>query len=191
MLGKVKCEETKNMTLTGQSSGELGLFIKFYHFHNTAGNPGPPVYYIANDDMESDQFVAAKVNFMGNTSDINGFGYLCMGKTRAGNVAFYRWFATMVVVPFVNTCRLSIEDETTRAFVTCDGEAKQIEVFQCQDMLSLLASAKIDFGKTPASCSGACQSSDVSPLFQGCKKKTVNFKQLGFRGRISSAQSSF
>jgi hypothetical protein len=54
--------------------------------------------------------------------------------------------------------------------VTCDGEAKQIEVFQEEDVLGWFSLAMVDFGKTPASCSGICQSSDVSPFFRAVKK---------------------
>jgi len=42
-----------------------------------------------------------------------------------------------------------------RAFVTCDGEARQIEIFQEQQILDLMASNLIDLGKTPASCSAS------------------------------------
>jgi len=58
-----------------------------------------------------------------------------------------------------------------RAFITCDGEAKQIEVFQEEDVIQLFKDALIDFGKTPASCSAICQSSDASPFFKAAKKR--------------------
>ena len=58
-----------------------------------------------------------------------------------------------------------------RAFITCDGEAKQIEVFQEQDIIDLLKENLIDLGKTPASCSAICQSSDVSSFFKAAKKR--------------------
>ena len=64
-----------------------------------------------------------------------------------------------------------------RAFVTCDGEAKQIEVFQEEDMLPLLSTTLIDFGKTPASCSAICQSSDVSPFFKAAKKRLAGLHE--------------
>lgn len=43
-----------------------------------------------------------------------------------------------------------------RAFVTCDVEAKQIEVFPKDAALSVLSEAIIDFGKTPELCSDIC-----------------------------------
>lgn len=58
-----------------------------------------------------------------------------------------------------------------RAFVTCDGEPGQIEVFQEPELLEAFKAALIDFGKTPASCSGICQASDVSNFFKASKKR--------------------
>ena len=66
-----------------------------------------------------------------------------------------------------------------RAFVTCDGEQKQIAVFQEEDLITLFKDALIDFGKTPASCSAICQSSDASPFFKATKKKLRSAAELG------------
>jgi hypothetical protein len=57
-----------------------------------------------------------------------------------------------------------------RAFVPCDGEAKQITVFQEQQHLQAFASTKINLGKPPASCSAVCQSSYVSDFFKATKR---------------------
>ena len=56
-----------------------------------------------------------------------------------------------------------------RAFVTCDGEPVQIEVWQEAELLEAFKEALIDFEKTPASCSGICQASDVSNFFKASK----------------------
>jgi hypothetical protein len=61
-----------------------------------------------------------------------------------------------------------------RAFLTCDGEPVQIEVFQEPEMIEAFKTALIDFGKTPASCSAICQPSDVSNFFKASKKKLQN-----------------
>lgn len=58
-----------------------------------------------------------------------------------------------------------------RFFMTCDGEAKQIEVFQQPEIIQLFEENHIDLAKTPASCSGICQPSDVSPFFLASKKR--------------------
>lgn len=64
-----------------------------------------------------------------------------------------------------------------RAFVSCDGEAKQIEIFQEPEIISALEAALIDLGKTPASSSAVCQSSDVSPFFLATKKTLLTITQ--------------
>jgi hypothetical protein len=58
--------------------------------------------------------------------------------------------------------------------MSCDGEAKQIEVFQEEEMLELFRQHFIDFAKTPASCSAICQASDASPFFKAVKKRLAH-----------------
>jgi len=54
--------------------------------------------------------------------------------------------------------------------MTCDGEARQIELFQEQQILRALATNLIDLGKIAASCSAICQAFDVSDFFKATKK---------------------
>ncbi len=56
-----------------------------------------------------------------------------------------------------------------RAFVPCDGEALQLKKFMTTTMLELFGVTLIDYGKTPASCSGTTQASDIS-TFLKCAK---------------------
>lgn len=58
-----------------------------------------------------------------------------------------------------------------RCFICCDGEAKQIEEFMKDPCLEDFNNAHIDLGKTPASCSGILQPSDVSVFFKASKRK--------------------
>ncbi len=60
------------------------------------------------------------------------------------------------------------------AFVTCDGEPKQLEVLQEPDILEALRETNIVLGKTPASSSAICQSSDVSKYFVAAKTAVRN-----------------
>jgi hypothetical protein len=169
-------EEDK--TPTEVSPGEMNYFVKLYHFHNAAGNVAVPVLCIANDKMGEEELVVHKAKGGGSTNDAvsdNNYSFICYTKTRSGNAAFYRWYAETVVIPFINQVRnfheCKNEDGTPmRAFVTCDGEAKQIEVFQEPEMVQFFKLNLIDFGKTPASCSGISQSSDVSRYFSNTKR---------------------
>jgi len=56
-----------------------------------------------------------------------------------------------------------------RAFAYCDGEQIQIECCLSEAALAAFSAALVDLGKSPASCSATCQSSDASPLFKGLK----------------------
>jgi hypothetical protein len=80
-----------------------------------------------------------------------------------------------------------------RAFVTCDGEEAQIKVFQETAMRKLFKDVLIDFGKTPASCSAICQSSDVSDFFKGMKKllrgvNNDNWKNAPLTKKLTTAR---
>lgn len=68
-----------------------------------------------------------------------------------------------------------------RAFVYCDGEAKQIKVFNEPEMLQLLSEHLIDLGKSPASSSGIAQASDLQKFFMG--SKTVADRSQHYRKR--------
>lgn len=61
-----------------------------------------------------------------------------------------------------------------KSFISCDGEKKQISVFQEDPILKLFKEALIDFGKPPASCS-----SDGSPFFKASKKNLKSTVALG------------
>jgi len=97
-----------------------------------------------------------------------------------------------VVIPFVELIRATYdckcEDGTPmRAFVTCDGEAQQIAVFQMVEMLALFETALIDFGKSPASCSAIAQSSDDSNFFKATKcvlKGSMDYINVALEKRI-------
>jgi len=169
----------RELPLTKESSGETGIAIKYYHFHNAAGECAPAVYLVADDSLESEELSCHEVTGLGNGSELGSKGWLCFCKTRQANLTFYRWFAKTIVEPFVTKSRdvnnnKNLDGSPMRAFVTCDGEEAQIRVFQEAEMLILFLAALIDFGKTPASCSAICQSSDVSDFFKALKTLLAN-----------------
>ena len=168
-----------HIPLTRESSGGLGISIKYYHFHNAAGEAGPAVYIIADDSMSEEEFWVTSVVSLGNSTEVGSKGYLCFCKTRNGNDAFYEWFAKTVVVPFVQKVREIHQEKNDdgtdmRAFVMCDGEESQIRVFQKEEIRQSLNLNLIDLGKTPASCSAILQSSDVSMFFKTTKQLLKN-----------------
>ena len=91
-----------DIPLTRQSSGSLGISVKYYHFHNSAGETAPAVYIVADDSMSDDDFFVLPIVGLGNSTEVGSKAYLCWCKTRNCNDKFYRWFAKEIVIPFVN-----------------------------------------------------------------------------------------
>jgi hypothetical protein len=60
------------------------------------------------------------------------------------------------------------------AFVSCDGEEGQIRVLTRPDIANRFLQQRIILGKTPRSCSGICQASDISDGFKSEHKKLAN-----------------
>ena len=181
----VKCKGDNDMPATALSEGGLGFAIKYYHFHNANGDLAPAVFIIADDTMGVDEFFFEKVVGLSHTQIVGAFGYLVFTKTRNCNAAFYRWYANFIVAPFVDECRDSHEcknpdDTPMRAFVVCDGEPSQIQIFQESFILDLMRDSLIDFGKSPASCSAITQSSDDSDFFKASKKKLVRIRETDY-----------
>jgi hypothetical protein len=187
----IKAERANYGPLTAPSSGTLDFAIKMYHLHNAEGYSAPPVFVIADDSMNEDAFSVEQVVGLGLSIEMNSYGWVCVTKTRACNPAFYRWFGKEVVCKFVDFSReyASFIDENAprHAFVSCDGEAKQIEVFQEPEMLASLDASKILLVKTPASCSAICQPSDVSAFFKASKKR---LEYLPRASRIEGSKSN-
>jgi hypothetical protein len=170
----IKNECDDDLPLTVESGGETCIFIKYY-FHNAADDCAQAVYLIADSEMTSDALETYEIPGLGNGSELASRGWLCICKSRQANTKFYEWFGEHIVVPYVSDSRSiydskNADDSQMRAFVTCDGEEAQIRVFQEERMLQKFSTALIDFGKTPASCSAICQSSDVSDYFLALKK---------------------
>lgn len=156
--------------VTVEGTTQLAVAIKLYHFHCAAGTAAPPVWVVADKSMGDDDFYVEKIPGMSTNGLSDDPGYICFTKTRCCNKSFYRWYIKEVVTPFIAQKRVTWSLPDMRGFVYCDGEAKQIEAFQEELMLQLLRDLNIDLGKTPASCSGICQSSDVSNFFKAAKK---------------------
>lgn len=60
--------------------------------------------------------------------------------------------------------------QENRAFTSCDGEQQQLRIFMVADVRDQIKRHNIVQGKTPASCSGKTQSSDVMKYFVVLKK---------------------
>ena len=115
------------MTLTSESGGGTFHSIKHYHFHNANRTVAPPVFVVADDSMDPEEFIWDEVPELSTSTDANGKAYLCRCRMRNRNSAFYRWYGTFIVAPFVIIVRDRTKSKNPdgtpmRAFITCDGE---------------------------------------------------------------------
>lgn len=136
--------------------------------------------------MGPEDFYFEEVVGLSHTQLVATTGYLIFTKTRNCNAAFYRWYAHNIVASFVDACRTShecknVDGSPMRAFVVCDGEPSQIQVFQEGFFLDCMRENLIDFGKSPASCSAITQSSDDSDFFKASKKKLVRIRETDYK----------
>jgi hypothetical protein len=171
--------------------GSLGMYIKKYFFHNSAGQVAPPVYVVADDSMEPNTYRAFRVNGLSSTKAAGDYGYLVFCQSRAGNDAFYFWYVTTVVLPFVAKVREHLgvagrfpNGDMMSAFVSCDGEASQIRVLMRADVVELFRLAFVILGKTPRSCSGVTQASDISNGFKAEKKVMKTAQYRGYENPV-------
>ena len=167
------------------------MYIKKYFFHNSAGQVAPPVYVIGDDSLEPEDCITVKVTGLSNTNAVGAFGYLVFCQSRAGNDSFYVWYVTTVVLPFVKEVRENLgsdglfpNGDRMAAFVSCDGEASRIRVLMSEDVVARFKDVKVFLGKTPRSCSGVTQASDISQDFKAEKKVMKNIKYSDFQNPV-------
>lgn len=91
-------------------------------------------------------------------------------KTRAMCVEFYSWYWKERIIPFVNRVRSDHKLNTSEAYVNCDGEQIQIEVFSQKAFQDQLETQKITVDKPSASTSATSQPLDAGKLFLITKK---------------------
>lgn len=77
----VKCRGDDERPATALSAGGLGFAIKYYHFHNAAGDMAPMVLIIADDTMEENEFFVQEVAGLSHTQLVDSTGYLVFTKT--------------------------------------------------------------------------------------------------------------
>jgi hypothetical protein len=176
-LAVIKSNSDGPLTLTETQT--LDQAIKWYMICNAAGIIGEDVFVVADPTMDEDDCVIHTVYGLSHSTMIGGKGYLCVARSRSGNLKFYRWYFSNVVIPFAKSCRLYLpEDMQQQSFyMIADGEETQIKPVECEDICQGLNNANIDFIKGPASCTdtigNAC---DRSHVFKSAKKVAKNSK---------------
>lgn len=93
-----------HLPTVSESNGKLDILIKYWHYHNAAGELSPSVFIISDDSLSEDAFSILPIPGL-NATSTQDVGYLAIAKTRCGNVDFFRWFAKTIVIPFVEKTR--------------------------------------------------------------------------------------
>lgn len=86
-------------------------------------------------------------------------------RTRAMCVEFYSWYWKDRIIPFVNRVRSDHKLNTSQAYVNCDGEQIQIEVFSQKAFQDHVETQNITVDKPSASTSATSQPLDAGKLF--------------------------
>jgi hypothetical protein len=180
LLVSIKGEKDDPLTFAEDST--LGLFIKWIYLLNASGYTGESVFLLADDSMTEDECNIHRVIGLTNNSDASAIGYMCFCRTRAGNLAFFKWYFLKIIVPFVQNCRqhiLSGESEKLDAFfLVIDGEDIQAAILLDDEVREVFKDNFIDVGKGAASCSGVCgNAADLSNLFKSAKKTLKHDKK--------------
>ena len=83
--------------------------------------------------MDPEAFIWDEVSELSTSTDVNRKAYLCRFRIRNGNSAFYRWYGTFIVAPFV----IDVRDRTKSK--NPDGtpmrEQEQITLLEDFDLL--------------------------------------------------------
>jgi transposase len=84
---------------------DIGIFIKWMHLCNAAGDGGPLVLIYAVSDMPEGEFFHFRVpGLSGETNAVGQFGHIYICKTRAGNAAMWaHWFEEVAIPTMRNS----------------------------------------------------------------------------------------
>ena len=139
---------------------------------SAAGWQQPPVYILADDNMQEHELRHYKIQGLGVGTNCENYGWVIICKTRTCNDAFYRWYIYQVI-KFIETIKLCFGLRSdAQSYVCCDGEYVQTApIFDDEDIVACLKLANITVGKQPGSTTAINQPCDAHTLFKGTKAK--------------------
>lgn len=165
-----------------------GLFVKYISIYFANGYAAPPVLLCANDNIEEGTYICETVQLLSHSTDPHAFGYLVWTKTRAGNVAFFKWLFLTVIFPAIESQRSSCGfDENSETYMddsyavfTLDGEQQQIMACSDTDVSAVSLSSRTRLLKLCASCSLIHQLCDLCPIYRNSKKDMQHIAALDY-----------
>jgi len=159
-----------------KNHGITAYFIKYYLLISAAGKVATPVYVVADESMNANEFDAYDAPSLGASTDATSTGKVVFVPTRGCNKAFYEWLNINIVIPFVVAIKTTLGPDFADegAWFQLDGEPIQIKVYEDNAVLSALNEHNITVGKLPASTTEVTQACDQKP-FKACK---TNLKKI-------------
>jgi hypothetical protein len=167
----------QDVPLSKVEDSKLCQAVKWMMLCNANGNLCNDVFLISDPSMKEDEFNCHQITGLSHNTDPSSTGWLCFCQTRVGNLKFFSWYLSTIVVSFINKCRSLVEGSSKdvvqnneRFYIVADGEDIQIRPLEYDDVATILEENKIDFGKGPASCTNTIGNAcDRSNLFKGTK----------------------
>ena len=160
-------------------SSETCIFVKYLSIFITNGLAASPIFVVANENVDPDKPVIAKVPLMSHSDEPSSFGYLFWSKTRSFNAKNFVWMWKTVIFPMIDSIRSSYgfditctdDDEIRKCTFTFiqDGEAQGVEATQDHDIINVCKEKFIDLLKSAHSCSLTQQLCDLAEVYRGSK----------------------
>ena len=168
--GPLTCEDTST------HSGQLSVFIKAFNCISAAGYAAHPVFLMACDEMEENEFLKFKVEGLTSFQDPNGYTFICLTKSRSGNDAFHSWYQDEVMIPFAKACVKSVGGNRN-AVISFDGEEIFLRNLSRPSLLEVCDENNIDLFKHSASCSALCNALDSGNIHKTSKTYNENLSE--------------
>ena len=86
-----------------------GVFLRKYHFTNSAGQKAPLAYLIEDVTIDPSECLWYKVESLSCDNSVGGYGYVAFCYNRSGSEKFFEYFIDRVVFPFVTACQAQVE----------------------------------------------------------------------------------
>lgn len=155
---------------------------------NATGVQADPIYMLADDNMEADEFKLYKVPGLGIGTAVSNFAYVSITKNRCANSKFYIWVIETYLVEFVKQIRTIYSlDATSLAWFQLDREPIQLVPFENDSTIKCLSDNHVAVGKPPASTTAITQPCDAGNCFRGpkAKNKKINNKDVSQNKRMT------
>jgi hypothetical protein len=174
-------------------SNLTAFFVKYYCLCTCSGLVAPPIYMIANDDMDKNEVDIHHVPSIG----LHGLenGWIIFMKTRVPPVPFYEWFLIHVLLPWIAFIREQRGISADKfAWFQQDGETEQIDIYKRPEIQALCEREKVIITKSSASRTKYEQACDAGNMFKAPKsamKKSTEADISDMTREMASVEVAF